>query len=338
MWRYRIIIIILIITTVGLLSFWLSRSEKSVTVSPAPILTPGPSQATKKPVFPSGATVTKKPAYKLGVNLKPGGGTMPVFRVASPGDLLVLARRFALSFEKTGNPKTFSSSGKTYYSWSDSVNTFSVSGNPVEIAYQIPLSQGLSSVVGPVDTYGALARSFLASKNLLPHGATLSAPTVAYYAPIGNDPIQTTADRATVVRLDYRLLLEGKPLYLGSPEVPVFSFRFDSSKTLVSFTGYYFGSFQKSGSAGVLPVEKAMNSLYTNGSLVYVSSPEDVNDVRTKKYTPGVIVIKDVSLGYFYETGWPSVTPIYVFTGSSRQGKTNKNLETITFLSAVEGH
>ena len=109
MWRYRIIIIILIITTVGLLSFWLSRSEKSLTVSPSSVPSPSPSQTFKKPVFPSGAMVTKKPAYKLGVSLRPGEGTMPVFRVGSPGDLLVLARKFALSFEKTKKQLNISS-------------------------------------------------------------------------------------------------------------------------------------------------------------------------------------------------------------------------------------
>lgn len=335
MWRYRIIIIICLIVVVGILSFWLSRSEKSVTMAPLPIPSPAPSQEAKGLIFPSDTLVTKKPTYRFETSPKQEQGAVPIFRVGLKGDLSLLARRFAVSFGKSGTPKTFSTSGKTYYSWSDGDNTFSVGGKPVEIAYQIPLPQGLSIISEPVAVFGALARSFLVSKNLIPFGTTLSSPVVTYYSPLGNDPTQTTVDKATVVRLDYRLLVDGRPLYVGSPEIPIFSLRFDSTKTLVSFSGYYFEPFQKTVNASLVTVDTARASLYTNGSLVYVFSPEDANDVRTKKYTPGVIAIDNTTLGYFYDPEQSLLVPIYIFTGSSKQGKTNKTLETVTFLSAI---
>lgn len=337
MWRYRIIIIICLIVVVGILSFWLSHSEKSVTTAPLPVPSPAPSQKAKGLIFPSDTLVTKKPTYRFETSPKPEQGTVPIFRVGLVGDLSLLAQKLAVSFGKIGTPKTFSTSGKTYYSWSDGDNTFSVGGKPVEIAYQIPLPQGLSVLNESATVFSALAQSFLVSKNLIPFGTTLSSPVVTYYSPLGNDPIQTTVDKATVVRLDYRLLVDGRPLYVGSPEIPIFSLRFDSTKTLVSFSGYYFESFQKTVNASLVPIDTARASLYANGSLVYLFSPEDANDVRTKKYTPGVIVINSASLGYFYDASQPSaVVPIYVFAGSSKQGKTNKALETVTFLSAVE--
>lgn len=336
MWRYRIIIIICLIVGVGLLSFWLSRTEKSVTAPIVPVPSPTPGQPIVHPIFPSPALITKKPTYKIDVAPKPAHATVPLFRMGPAGELSLLAKRFALAFGKPGNPKIFSASGKTYYSWSDNMNTFSVSGSPVEVAHQIPLSQSLSPISEPVSVFGALAQSFLVSKGLVPAGASLSPPEVSYYAPIGNEPIQTTADKALIVRLDYRLLLDGLPLYVGSPEIPIFSFRFDGLKTLVSFTGFYFGSFQKGGAVNVLPAEKAMAALYSRGSLVYVFAPDDVNDVRTKRYTPGVITIKDATLGYYYDAGQSLVVPIYVFKGLSNQINTKKALNTTTFLPAVE--
>ena len=77
--------------------------------------------------------------------------------------------------------------------------------------------------------------------------------------------------------------------------------------------------------------------MYSRGRLAYALSPDDVNSVQTKQYTFNEVAIKELSLAHYLTRDQQETLPIYVFRGEAKQIKTNKSINIVTFLLAVEG-
>jgi hypothetical protein len=187
-----------------------------------------------------------------------------------------------------------------------------------------------------VGTFGASARSFLETHAFVPSGALVADPTVIYLAPVGNDPVQTTRDKATLVQLDFRLLLDSVPVIGEYPDLPTFTFWFDGTGTIRKFSGTRFPPLERAGETQVLSLEQAKARLDAGGGAILSAfSRADRNRVETQYYKFSSTRVTAATRGYSYVPGGEYLVPVFVFSGRATDEKTKKAVDTITLVSAV---
>lgn len=259
-----------------------------------------------------------------------------VYEFRYPRDLLATAKTIASWFLITNEPTVAQLADGTLYIFSQGEVSLSVGLDPVTISYSAYPKVGLTTLSSPDTFYSQQANQFIQKNKLLPPGATLSSPTIEYLAPRGNDPNYTTRDKATSIKISYRLLLSGRPLYTHQSGNSTISITYDSTNTLEDFTGFYFsGIVDTKKTTNVLSQTEAVSRLQTNqGVLAWIEAKEDVNKEGASTYSFSAVDIKKISLGYYYTPRQPLLAPVYVFDGNTTDQK-NRKIDTITIVSAL---
>jgi hypothetical protein len=245
-------------------------------------------------------------------------------------------RQITRSLGFVSPPQTIDIPGGPLLAWVEGEKTFSVGGDPPVVAYHAGLPKDLSVIAAPVGTFGATARAFLETHAFVPSGALVSDPTITYLAPVGNDPIQTTRDKATLVQLDFRLLLDAFPVVGGYPDLPTFTFWFDGAGAIRKFSGIRIPALEKAGATPILSLAQARARLDAGGgAIVSAFSRADRNRVETQYYKFSSTRVTSAALGFSYVPGGEYLVPVFLFSGRATDERTKRLIDTITLVSAV---
>ena len=91
-----------------------------------------------------------------------------------------------------------------------------------------------------------------------------------------------------------------------------------------------------SGSLKVIPVQEGSLKLtQSKGVLLYAFSNQDKNTELGLQYKLESTEVKSVSLGYYYTSTQPTLTPVYVFRGEGYDRVNKRLVQTTTIVSAL---
>jgi len=313
-----------------------SRSRLTQKTERSPTPTARPVADITPATFPKLESVDKKTTYNASSLVGSLPTTVAAYRVLSSFAVLEKARRVARVLGFSSEPQTIDIPGEPLYAWDEGEKTFSAGGSPPAIAYLSGLPKNLPSVSVSVEVLKRSARSFLEDNALVPAGTAAENINTAYLAPVGNDPVQTTRDRATVVQLDYRLFLGGIPVLSGYPDIPTYTFWFDGAGAMRKFSGLLFPPVEVAGEIQILSLSEAKARLESGGGTILSAfSQADKNRVETQYYSFKTTRVTDASQAYYFTPGQEVLAPVYVFTGTATDERTKKTVNTITLVSAL---
>lgn len=324
-------VFLFILALVAVLGFIISqrRAEK---VEPAPT----PKAALMAPVFP---TVTaSQPSYSSALSPPAFPASVQLYQTGGP------AANYSSKFSGvaeglgfTGDPKIIVISRGNFSIWNKGSASLSLGGDPLEVSYGSGLTPA-GTVSLSQDAIDRAARAFIQKAGVVSPGITLEKKSFDYFSPKGSllNP-QADPSKATLVQINYRYLLDNRPLYTRQANTPSFSVGINSLGQVVSLSGYWFlGITRGAGTVDLLNYQAALSKLTGGqGSLVSLSSAQNFNSEGVPQYSLSSSAIREVVLGYYYSANQGVLTPVYVFNGSGLDNVTGFSVDTVTLVSAL---
>jgi len=329
-------LLVVLVCVAGVFVVRKNKSPPSVPLaSPSPAASLPPS-ALPSVSFPRLEVAPTEVIYSVGALPSSVPSSVSLYEVLPIGSFGDVAQGLAGSFGFSGSPQQTAMDSAVAFLWDNGEQSFSFLTDPLSFGYY-RRTLGTSPLIQTDGEYKDAAIAFIKKTVGLFVGGSLSSPVISYLAPKNNDPIQTTRNKATVVRLEFRLFVDGLPLLSGYPDIPTYVLWMDGTGSVVRLVGAYFPGVRYSGSSvSLVGVTGATNRLLSGGgSLLSVYSVADRNKVETQYYFFNSVSITSVGVSYYYGAGSASFVPVYEFRGTAQDKDTKRRIEIISLVPAL---
>lgn len=289
-------------------------------------------------VFPSPPPeVVNIPAYNVSVPKQAFPEKIISFKLKPLDNFALIGQKIATLLGFGVSPQIIKTSGQVFYIWNDE-KSLTLKDSPPSVSYASPFTALTTVITNEEGFYTNMALSLLNRIFSFPAFVSLSSPDIKYSKAINTategQPTDKTA--ANLITLSYRFIIDGVPLYHPDQKNRDFVVVFDGSGNLVTFILNLY-SFEKEGVyLPVVSFEEAKKTLLSQrGSLTYALSPEDEFQLRLISYNIPVINIDSLVLGYAPDPSKTQLLPVFVFSGTAVSISDNKEVNTVTFVSAL---
>ncbi len=313
------------------------RRQPSRTNEPlVPSLTPAARQL-GTPVFPRG-TNQPPPTYTIDSPIVDFPLSLPAFERQPDVQTAPFAARVAQNLGFAGQPAIRGAPPEKTYQWQRGGATLSIGGDPVSIVYTSgAVAVGASSLSLP--QLRSAAASFIQKIGLSSSVVSFADMEPNYFAaPLGNIPQELPGPaQAVLIQVNYRYTINNRPLFLGIPNVPGASVRFNARGDVVLFRAMWVPEvISQKTEIPVISAQKAIERLMAGVGVLVSVSPQQTKDPEGIQYTVNASSVREILLGYYYGPGQTIFAPVYLFSGEGTDPDTGTPVSTVTIISAVQ--
>lgn len=282
-------------------------------------------------------SLSDRPVAYVGEPLFTAPKSVPYFVVSRRRNFETERERLFSFYNVSAPPTTVIGAKGRYASFIQGGKSGTISENPLAFVVRTSATSN-KTIANNTNTYVSMVTEALTDLSLLP---SLFVPTVTaqrYFKFDEPHPSDLQSpEGALVTRLDFTVLIENMPLFIGDADTPVFSASFNGDNTLVELRSSILPDIvREKNSVGIISYEEALRRLKTNtGVFSSVSLTSSGDKEFMTGALPADIKVEKVTLGYYYSTTQDFLIPVFVFSGSAQEPGGSATLRTTTVVSAL---
>jgi len=222
--------------------------------------------------------------------------------------------------------------------WNDADRSLIIGRKPTHIAFKkTPIFALLPRLTLSDEVFTGTAEGFLQQTAAVKTPFAISAPTKTYLEPRSTEPLVVDRAQATVIRLAYPILLDGKPLIGEHPANSQLIFEYIEDKTLIAATLPFLPEVKKLNiTVDLITVNEAEMLLKQGEGFIISISRRDQQTTLIEELTLGEATVTSINLGYVFSGKTPLLQPAYVFVSTAINSANGEEYLITTVVDAVK--